>query len=391
MTHYDTLGISKQATAQEIKTAYRTLAKKYHPDKTQGNQLLEEKFKQINHAYDILSDPNKKANYDFIIATYSNQQTTYPPKQKTYTAPKTKTRKPYDYSHYNQEPQENYNRKDYNKLEWFALKNSNLASCLFIIAIGIILIVAVFLTIEFKNSNMSNRAYVIDSSNPTINEHIAQLNNKIIADSQSYETYTQLGDAYAGKINKYNYYPNRASIYYELAYNKLINNCKDSSLIRDYTLLLFHNNLNLESNKSKNLELSILKNIDNKVFATEEENYFNAFIAYHNAYYKYSIEYAKQYLQYNPTSAPCMVLIIHSQLHLNDYINAQLNYNELIQEAPNLLTTKEKNNFASVFEKSIHPSSIDCNQLFERYESPILATLNGLQSVYCYEKKEEEN
>lgn len=62
--YYETLGISKDATDEEIKHAFRTLAKKYHPDLHPGDKEAEQKFKEVNEAYSILSDPNKKAQYD---------------------------------------------------------------------------------------------------------------------------------------------------------------------------------------------------------------------------------------------------------------------------------------------------------------------------------------
>ena len=61
---YESLGVSKNASADEIKSAYRRLAKKYHPDANPNNKEAEEKFKEINGAYEILSDPQKKANFD---------------------------------------------------------------------------------------------------------------------------------------------------------------------------------------------------------------------------------------------------------------------------------------------------------------------------------------
>ena len=61
---YEALGVSKNASADEIKSAYRRLAKKYHPDANPNNKAAEEKFKEINAAYEILSDAQKKANYD---------------------------------------------------------------------------------------------------------------------------------------------------------------------------------------------------------------------------------------------------------------------------------------------------------------------------------------
>jgi curved DNA-binding protein len=62
--YYKTLGIDKNAGSSEIKKAYRKLALKYHPDKTKGDKTLEEKFKKISEAYAVLSDPEKKNQYD---------------------------------------------------------------------------------------------------------------------------------------------------------------------------------------------------------------------------------------------------------------------------------------------------------------------------------------
>lgn len=62
--YYDILGVAKTATAEEIKAAYRKLALKYHPDRNPGNKEAEEKFKEAAHAYEILSDTQKRAQYD---------------------------------------------------------------------------------------------------------------------------------------------------------------------------------------------------------------------------------------------------------------------------------------------------------------------------------------
>jgi len=62
--YYKILGINKTATQEEIKKAYRKLARKYHPDLNPGNKEAEEKFKEINEAYAVLSDPQKRKEYD---------------------------------------------------------------------------------------------------------------------------------------------------------------------------------------------------------------------------------------------------------------------------------------------------------------------------------------
>lgn len=62
--YYQVLGVKKDASADEIKRAYRKLAVKYHPDKNPGDKGAEERFKEINEAYAVLSDPQKKQQYD---------------------------------------------------------------------------------------------------------------------------------------------------------------------------------------------------------------------------------------------------------------------------------------------------------------------------------------
>ena len=62
--YYEILGVSKSASDDEIKKAYRKLAIKYHPDKNPGDKTAEEKFKEISEAHEVLSDKQKRARYD---------------------------------------------------------------------------------------------------------------------------------------------------------------------------------------------------------------------------------------------------------------------------------------------------------------------------------------
>jgi molecular chaperone DnaJ len=62
--YYDILGLSKSASDSDIKSAYRKLAMKYHPDRNPGDKKAEENFKEISEAYEVLKDPQKKAAYN---------------------------------------------------------------------------------------------------------------------------------------------------------------------------------------------------------------------------------------------------------------------------------------------------------------------------------------
>ena len=66
--YYKVLGVSKDASADEIKKSYRKLARKHHPDANKGNTASEEKFKEISEAYNVLSDEKRRKEYDEAVA-----------------------------------------------------------------------------------------------------------------------------------------------------------------------------------------------------------------------------------------------------------------------------------------------------------------------------------
>ena len=68
--YYATLGVAKTATDKEIKQAYRKLARKHHPDVNPGDKSAEAKFKEINEAYEVLGDPEKRRKYDELGANW---------------------------------------------------------------------------------------------------------------------------------------------------------------------------------------------------------------------------------------------------------------------------------------------------------------------------------
>ena len=77
--YYETLGVSKTASDDEIRSAFRKLARKYHPDVAKDKKAAEEKFKEINEAYEVLSDPEKRKKYDQLGADWNRPGGFQPP------------------------------------------------------------------------------------------------------------------------------------------------------------------------------------------------------------------------------------------------------------------------------------------------------------------------
>jgi curved DNA-binding protein len=77
--YYETLGVSRTATEEDIKKAYRKLARKYHPDVNPGDKSMEERFKEINEAYEVLSDPDKRKKYNQLGANWKTGSDFTPP------------------------------------------------------------------------------------------------------------------------------------------------------------------------------------------------------------------------------------------------------------------------------------------------------------------------
>src|ERR1700741_1285905 len=77
--YYETLGVPKTATEDEIRSAFRKLARKYHPDVAKDKKAAEEKFKEINEAYEVLGDPEKREKYDQLGAAWNCPGGVHPP------------------------------------------------------------------------------------------------------------------------------------------------------------------------------------------------------------------------------------------------------------------------------------------------------------------------
>jgi len=130
--YYRQLGLTHSATSADIKAAYKRLAMQYHPDHNQGNPSAEERFKQINEAYHVLSDPLKKARYDrqFEIAHTLPYQTPTGPRRRPY---------PYNPQGYNPAPHPNNSgrQQTYYKVDRNYFRIQGLAVLTFFIIAGI--------------------------------------------------------------------------------------------------------------------------------------------------------------------------------------------------------------------------------------------------------------
>src|ERR1700729_2616191 len=77
--YYEILGVKKSASAEEIRKAFRKLARKHHPDVNPGDKSAEEKFKEINEAYQVLSDSEKRKRYDQLGPDWNSMPPPGPP------------------------------------------------------------------------------------------------------------------------------------------------------------------------------------------------------------------------------------------------------------------------------------------------------------------------
>jgi curved DNA-binding protein CbpA len=125
--YYSILGVRSTASTAEIKTAYKKLAKAYHPDKNPGNPAAEEKFKLINEAYHILTDANKRARFDYQFENLASK-----PPRKDYSREARSNPRQY------RKPQE----QPYYKIDKTYFKTQGLTVLVFIAIAGLCLIVA---------------------------------------------------------------------------------------------------------------------------------------------------------------------------------------------------------------------------------------------------------
>src|ERR1700722_10973884 len=99
--YYKILGVNSAATINDIKTAYRALALKYHPDRNPNSKTAEDTFKKINEAYEVLKDPDKRSAYDQRLRSYTQQRYYYSKPSPNPYPQYDQSKKPYRFNNLN--------------------------------------------------------------------------------------------------------------------------------------------------------------------------------------------------------------------------------------------------------------------------------------------------
>ncbi|MGN6477487.1 MAG: J domain-containing protein, partial [Flavipsychrobacter sp.] len=157
--YYKVLGVSPTATQEEIKTAYRKLSKKFHPDVNSGDRYFEERFKDIQQAYEILSDSILRQKYNDRYNAFGNQQTTKAPTSNTEQTPPNSEASPTD------------NIKNRNTGTPRSKKNNRLS----ILIIGTLILTTLSFLRHYFNREIVNRAvtdYRLEDSNTRLKNSI---------------------------------------------------------------------------------------------------------------------------------------------------------------------------------------------------------------------------
>jgi len=175
--YYYILGIDENASAEEVKKAYRKLSLKFHPDKNDGDKFFEERFKEINEAYETLVDPEKKRIYDF--SRNSSSEYSGSDKQEEYNgSSNNNTSNSYNTNKSHEDNKNNDSTKSYKGSPSGDLnkKNKNIKTILFVtVVVGFVLF---FL---FNNTSISNNKTFEETTHSAFeweNKGVQNLNNK---------------------------------------------------------------------------------------------------------------------------------------------------------------------------------------------------------------------
>lgn len=158
--YYILLGVANTASGEEIKSAYRVLAKKYHPDKNQGNKSAEEYFKEIQQAYTVLSNPEKRKKYDLRFSYRSGNSN----QQKTNQTSRPYTGNAYQYAQ--QQAQDKQRQYSSPQQKQKTKKSDNSEGFQIIVSVGIALILLYFIISYSTDSPKTEQATIVQIEKP---------------------------------------------------------------------------------------------------------------------------------------------------------------------------------------------------------------------------------
>ena len=315
--YYELLNIPKTASYNEIKTAYRLLAKKYHPDKNPNSPHTEELFKQISVAYDPLSSPAKKSRYDAILS-YQEFQPVTPtqnnPHYQTYTKPRPKQYKKPETTSY------------YGPSSWINLNTKKFIAVLCLATLFVFGIIGLANYVQYQEQEALKQKYLAKyqlyySTKTQVEKHFSEGNYTacLLAANEMSETLYQFIDAeefqkdIQAKIEEagithleQNEYPQAVNAFETLF--KLGNKINDLDLLNYHLGLAYYNNqvedaINLLSNfeTEYNPEIPTLVAI---IYRDYYKNTEEALKWHRNAKQILSVIYRNVGFQFTPSNAP---------------------------------------------------------------------------------------
>jgi curved DNA-binding protein CbpA len=345
MTLYDILGINSSASSEEIKAAYKTLAKKHHPDKNQGSSWHEEQFKRINQAYQILSNTTKRKQYDYLLEYELFQRQNYnrKPPQNPYKRPAPKKDEPITRPVYTYAPRNPKYEKEERKIN------------IFVVSYYVVLLLVLGLFFGYRDTIRAKSSFeaAMESEKKGAYYEALGFYTKALAFDEEYtEAYERRGTLW---INAYKNYGKALDDYtrainstYTPSPSLLFKRAKCYYMLRLYKLAITDLDVLLTEKEEK---------IDSVFFYKAESNY-------HLQQYKLAIPDYTNFIKIKPLSEEAFLNRGYSYYMNKEYTNALSDYDFSISQKPEIAKNYYNRGFIKFALQDSTQGCIDLNDSF---------------------------